>query len=701
MDDRESPTNDLQLNLQELPHTDTHVEKIKKCLTSSPDENENQFNSSKHDVLNNRDNTMGRVEQDSINNNEDSGDYTSRCQEDENDKPSRSFTADELLIVEKCVSEKKNPRKTQNFSSEAKQEKTVTAAAAHAYDEDENKMNANSSQNDPNQTLQAIFSLLREEFEQMDSRLLPLYLHQIAETYFQDGEFFQSDEKAMKFIQLERLYHEQLLANLSSIQQQWEKKWKTTELSEAPDLKNSAKGLNDEELDKLAELCTSHQEPLLSRSKLISKEKSLRHESLIGLMVSEDLKERNVAANDSDTQTWSGIGPKEENHHKESKRRESLHSKSHYMLQERAGHRLAVEKDHMEKEYCIADSTQEPPTQSTGKLSTPQSGCLSSRDASEDDSRQLREEQFSEDVAEIEAAAEEPAAECSCKPMVDTLVVTDAVDILPDLISTDENVLSERNLLGSIVTPSHQLKSSILSKEQQLDYENDRNSVQGKTSDISGDRCAESSIPEQTCATREGIQEKATVLEEESESEGPEDFFDRFLNGSVKDREESLKYLESQRDSEISTYILPDQALYSSSDGFSLDESFSSLDELAKRIEIAETVPTEGLVSILKKRDDTEGKAFAQIQQRQSKRRVRFQEMDDTLDQEEVGGGSCILLILLCIATVFLSIGGTALYCTFGDAKSPVCTEFATNVDFYYTRILQGLEELKHWISFS
>lgn len=30
-----------------------------------------------------------------------------------------------------------------------------------------------------------------------------------------------SDEKAMKFIQLERLYHEQLLANLSSIQEQW------------------------------------------------------------------------------------------------------------------------------------------------------------------------------------------------------------------------------------------------------------------------------------------------------------------------------------------------------------------------------------------------------------------------------------------------------------------------------------------------
>lgn len=68
---------------------------------------------------------------------------------------------------------------------------------------------------------------------------------------------------------------------------------------------------------------------------------------------------------------------------------------------------------------------------------------------------------------------------------------------------------------------------------------------------------------------------------------------------------------------------------------------------------------------------------------------------------DEVAGGSCILLVLLCIATVFLSIGGTALYCTFGDMESPVCTEFAANMDFYYTQILQRVEELKHWIAFS
>lgn len=38
-------------------------------------------------------------------------------------------------------------------------------------------------------------------------------------------------------------------------------------------------------------------------------------------------------------------------------------------------------------------------------------------------------------------------------------------------------------------------------------------------------------------------------------------------------------------------------------------------------------------MSILKKRDDSEEKTLAQIQLRQSKRRVRFQEMEETLEQ--------------------------------------------------------------------
>ena len=91
----------------------------------------------------------------------------------------------------------------------------------------------------------------------------------------------------------------------------------------------------------------------------------------------------------------------------------------------------------------------------------------------------------------------------------------------------------------------------------------------------------------------------------------------------------------------------------------------------------------------------------AQMQRKPSKQRVRFQEIDDSLDPDEVGGGPCILLVLLCVVTVLLSVGGTALYCTFGDMESPVCTDFADNMDFYYTKLLQGIAELKHWIYLS
>nr|XP_056709700.1 consortin [Euleptes europaea] len=705
MDDGEPPTNDLQVNLQDPLQADMHVEKINTCLASSPDENENPLNGS-------RDKVMGIVEQDSINNNEgeDHGVCAPQCQESLSDKLSRSSSTDEMLIPEARVSENRSPRKTKSCikkdTKRAKHKKTDVAATDCMQEEGGNKTNSNCSQKDPTQTLQTLFSLLREAFEQMDSRVLPLCLHQIAETYFQDGEY----EKAMKFIQLEQLYHEQLLANLSSIQQQWETKWKATASSEVPGLKNSAKGLNNEELDKLAELCTSHQEPLVPRSKLISEEKPWTHNSFIGFTGSADSEDRGAATCDSDTETWAGIGSRPEHHHSERERRDSFQPDSRHTLSKRARLQLAVREGHMEEEHRSAESGLESPTQSPGAPGTLRSGCLSSREAGEDNSLQLREEQFSEDVSKIEAAAEEPAAESSSEPMVDTLVLTDA-DYMPcDLISTGDNVRFDGNglpsnpRLGSSAVSSGHLGSRVLNQQQPV-CKNDSKSVPCRTlSDIRENVFSESNTPEQAAVgyaeVSEGVQE-TTELEEEGESKGSEDFFQQFLNGCIKDREESIRYLATLGDSDTLSHIPTEQALYSSSEDYSREESFSSLDELAKRIEIAENVPAEGLVSILKKRDDSESKDLAQIQQRQAKRRVRFQEMEDSLDQEEVGGGSCVLLVLLCIATVFLSVGGTALYCTFGDTESPVCTDFAANMDFYCTQILQGIEELKHWISLS
>ncbi|NWW41190.1 CNST protein, partial [Panurus biarmicus] len=549
---------------------------------------------------------------------------------------------------------------------------------------------------DQKQTLQSLFSLLREEVEQMDSKILPLCLHQIAETYFQEEEY----EKAMKFIQLERLYHEQLLANLSSIQEQWERKWKTAVPSPVTTLRNSDRELSGQELEKLTRVCSSHHQPQASKNKLVAAENTWESSCLSQLMESRTSKEREATAFKSGTETCPGAGPK-----KEDKQLSTVcpgENKTERQT-EAASLRVAAGKNHMEEQHCSAESTLELHTQSTGTVGRPSSGFLSSGDASKDNSLQLRERQLSKDAVKIEGAGE-PGVKLPLEPMVDALALTDADYIPTDLGLSDKDLPADRNLLrskhaaGSSEIASGQLGNSALKQQQEQPDDDDEESSWDRTALDECSGCNEVSEHESAHSWGKEIQRAAE--QEEKVNNEQEDLFLRFLNGNIIDTEESAN-LANQEDFDAVPDISPERASYSSLEALSLDDSFSSLDELTRRIEITEITPVEGLVSILKKRDDRDGKTIAQVQQRQTKRRVRFQEMEDTLDQDEVSGGSCILLILLCIATVFLSIGGTALYCTFGDMESPVCTDFAANMDFYYTQILQRVEELKHWIAFS
>ncbi|NWI30028.1 CNST protein, partial [Sula dactylatra] len=584
-----------------------------------------------------------------------------------------------------------------------KEENTVIADADSVHAEGAVEANENFHQKEQKQTLQSLFSLLREEVEQMDSKILPLCLHQIAETYFQEEEY----EKAMKFIQLERLYHEQLLANLSSIQEQWERKWKRAVPSPVTTLRNSAKELSSEELEKLTRVCSSHQQPQASKNKLVAAENTWESGCLLQLMESKNLKEGDAAAFKSGTETCPGIGPEKEDKQLSS----SSPGESRTERQtEAASLWVAAGKDHMEEQHCSAESTLEPHTQSTGTVGRPSSGCLSSGDAGRDNSLQLRERQLSKDAEKIEGTAGEPGVKLPLEPMVDALVLTDADYMPTDLVPTDKDVQADRNLLrskhapGSSEIASGQLGNSDLKQQQKQpdDNDDDEKSLWDRTASDECSGCNKASEHENTAHSQVCKEIQRTAGQEEKvNNEEQEDLFLRFLNGNIIDTEESFANLANQEDFDTVPDISPERASYNSLEALSLDDSFSSLDELARRIEIAEIAPAEGLVSILKKRDDREGKTIAQAQQRQTKRRVRFQEMEDTLDQDEVAGGSCILLILLCIATVFLSIGGTALYCTFGDMESPVCTDFAANMDFYYTQILQRMEELKHWIAFS
>lgn len=61
----------------------------------------------------------------------------------------------------------------------AKQEKADFTAVSYVQGADGNKTNSNHPLKEPAQTLQLIFSLLQGEFKQMDSSVLPLFLHQV------------------------------------------------------------------------------------------------------------------------------------------------------------------------------------------------------------------------------------------------------------------------------------------------------------------------------------------------------------------------------------------------------------------------------------------------------------------------------------------------------------------------------------------
>ncbi|XP_053917561.1 consortin isoform X2 [Cuculus canorus] len=718
MDDREFPPNDLQIDSKDsFPH-DYSVERLATHLVSSADENENQLDSDGNEVLTCSSIAMGRQregEQDSINNNEnmDSRVCAPSCKEGETETRSVNVHMDPQLeekpITEKQLGGKRSPRSKRSSSKKSKgvhtvetiaikEENTLITDTTHA--EGAVEANENFHQKEQNQMLQSLFSLLREEVEQIDSKILPLCLHQIAETYFQEEEY----EKAMKFIQLERLYHEQLLANLSSIQEQWERKWKTAVPSPVTRLRNSAKELSGEELEKLTQVCSSHQQPQASKNKLVDAENTWESGCLLQLMESKKLKEREATAFKSGTETFPGIGPKKDKQLStsspgENKTETQTEAESLW---------VAAGKDHMEEQHCSAESTLEPHTQSTGTVGRPSSGCLSSGDASKDNSLQLRERGLSKDAEKIEGTTGEPGVKLPLKPMVDALVLTDADCMPTDVVPADKDVQADRDLLrskhlaGSSEIATGQLGNSDLEQQQKRPDDDNEKSSWDRTASSVCSGC--SNVSEQESTARSGACkeiQRTAGQEENVNSEEQEDLFIRFLNGSIIDTEESFGNVANQEDFDTVPDISPERASCNSLEALSLDDSFSSLDELARRIEIAEIAPAEGLVSILKKRDDREGKTIAQVHQRQTKRRVRFQEMEDTLDQDEVAGGSCILLILLCIATVFLSIGGTALYCTFGDMESPVCTEFAANMDFYYTQILQRMEEIKHWIAFS
>lgn len=722
MDDSETPTCNLQIEPQDGCHPGDSVESTVTHLPSASDENENQLDTEGHERLTSGDSAMGKPEaseQDSLNNNE-------RCAPGwevaasenlenaprEGPKDGQDFLGKDKRIPGKRSSRnkrgtaKKIPQGLSSGDSTSLMQESVLSAATRAAGEEESaEVDARDQRGAPARALQCLFSLIRGEVEQLDSRALPLCLHQIAESYFQEEDY----EKAMKFIQLERLYHEQLLANLSAIQEQWETKWKTVQPHTVTSLRNSEKGFNGEDFERLTKFCTTHQDPLLSKHKIATIEKSLGRKCFTQLIVSEDSKEGGAPPTQSESETCLGTEPS-----KERLRREETPESSHCCNQmarpaDPQSLLTAAGRDHTAEPLCSAADTRElhaQPSETAGSRSGPHSA----EKACEDDSRrQLAPAEGCQDVAEVEGTAEDPEGFLSSGSMIEPLILPGSERVPPALISEGDYSQTQRKELqlplqdASEALSTDQLENNELNELLQPDLAGGDGKSPPGPADSEGSQsvlCENKKVSDlSTVLSEASMAPEEKGSKEEQVNKETEDYLTSLLEGCLKDAEDSLLYEEE--DSDLLQDLSPDEASYSLQENLPSDDSCLSLDDLAKRIEIAEVVPAEGLVSILKKRTNTVGEHPAQMPQKPSKRRVRFQEIDDSLDPDEIGGGSCVLLVLLCIATVFLSVGGTALYCTFGDMESPVCTDFADNMDFYYSKLLQGMAELKHWIYLS
>lgn len=449
---------------------------------------------------------------------------------------------------------------------------------------------------------------LQELGEQGDHPLLPQCLHQIAESFMRKEDY----ERAVRFIQLEKLYHERVLSNLAAIQEQWEKRWSLIDACQ--DSRESRSDLDAEYLEKLRDICRTHRQPAQSAEKCVAVSKVQRNSVIREEPAGEDLNSQQLSCS-------SGTVMEEHNTSEILAQQEVIQPDDRSIT--------APQSQQSEEHHDPSPSLATPPSSSSSSSVMDSSSSPACEEA--------RSEEESRSVAASHSDATTQPEHPPSEPLMDAAQP------------------------GNVEVQQPQTDS-------------------GAVTEQAGD----------TVDTGQGIVE--TVAQGKQDDGGEEE----------EGVEEALKLEETAGDEEVSENT---PEFDSEEDGHGVESldvtNVSTLDDMAKRIQVEEITPAAGLVSILKRRASLEGanSSAPAAPKPLSKRKVRFREPDEGLDHDEVGGDSWLLLLLLCLATVVISVGGTALYCTFGDAQSSVCTDFSHNMDFYIGRVQRGMDELKHWLS--
>ncbi|XP_043913155.1 consortin-like [Protopterus annectens] len=540
-------------------------------------------------------------------------------------------------------------------------------------------VHGNCLQPDGRKYLQTLQSLMQQLSQKTDTSILPHCLHQIAEAYFQEQKY----EKSLQVIQLAKLYHEQQLVKLCALQKQWEAKWNSSEPCETT-FWYSVNDLSNDELANRVKHFVS-QRTAATANKFESAETSLRSRGESLLNTAGDHTESSTGALSAATVYISGseldlgTNPREKRVHSQQVMSQDLLCDAEIACREPAGNAFSVENECKEGP-CSDESSAEAHTQSAEAVGQHYIDCSPLEDDVKGKScaraliLDVCQGMLTADAAEISEERKEFSDQAQ---LAAATLVTEGAEYAVQFPSA--NSVPQASLRDSYErlseSPHPAAESNNVVSSQDTNYS--AHQLSGKNGFLPVE--CEKKLQEVT---------ENTELTYISEGQICTEFSGNF--------EESLEFIHSHESFlEISTEAF----LYNIDDAVAFGDSTVSLDDLAKRIEIEESTPAEGLTSILKKRQADEGELISQFQQKQRKRRVRFVEPEDTFDQDEVGNDSCLLLILLCIATVFLSIGGTALYCSFVDVESSMCTDFSNNMEFYFRQLQIGIEELRHWAS--
>ncbi|CAL8243533.1 unnamed protein product [Lota lota] len=461
----------------------------------------------------------------------------------------------------------------------------------------------------------ALLACLEQLEHRGDDTHLPQYLHQIAEAFVNQEDY----QRAIWCIQLERLYHQRLLENLSSLQKQWERSCRSTSNSDL-----------ETRLDTLTHICQTHNRPAASDALCVSLE-------LLKATMTHDEKPPGELTSCTSGHLTKGemeVGQRDTESRLSGKMQPIKSSTGRDHLD---GVRLTAGEDSAGTSNGLDGRAVH-----TAPPITAGSGIPPAAGGEMDRSKPAESQGVEVEATEEKEYREEEQQEEEERESWESREDTHALEMEDKGGGGEEQVEEEE---GGEAVPEDTGLSGIDEVVPLLQQEAVAEDNQWEVT--------------QLCLHSQPWEEEGAQLQQD-------------VNWKQEEQDEEQDY------------------------GPGIIKEAYHLDDQAKLITVEEATPACGLISILKKRSVS---ACPEPVKAPAKRRVRFKVADDGYDPEVGGGDSCLLLFLLCLVTVVISIGGTALYCALGDAHSTVCQDFSRNADFYVSQMQRGISHLQHWLA--